>query len=276
MSIRLLSTPSRPYKTYRATSLAQVMSLVRRRLYTDFETIFRGQASTWPLVPSIGRTEPDAEFGNVPSRHGTGWYSTTSTPGVRFLEEQMFQQFQRMAPAYDRELPSNLWELLAVAQHHRLPTRLLDWTSNPYVAMWFVVSSAPLARDRRPGVLWIFVPDEADYASPEELGASPLSICRESPDRPVVFRPRFVNLRIRAQQGLFTVHQFNHRWNSFRPIDLHGSHRQCLTKILVPATCFELIREELDLVGVNAASLFPDLDGLSRSIADALIPWPAQ
>lgn len=274
MAARLIAKTSvaRPYKTYEARSVAEVMSIVRRRADQDFMTVFRGQREDLPLVPSIGRAPIAADFGAIPARRRSAWYADPPTRGVRLLEAVLLDEFEKMAPGHESNLPSDRWEMLAVAQHFGLPTRLLDWTTNPHVALWFVVQRPPPPEQRRPGILWIHVPGSDDFVTESERQRSPLDISRPTPDLPIVYLPRFVTPRIRAQSGVFTIHQFNDRHQAFRPVDRFGDHRECMTKVRVPVECFDWIRYELDLVGVNAGSLLPGLDGLARGIVDTYMP----
>src|SRR2546427_519519 len=75
---------------------------------------FRGQSdATWLLVPKAGRHE-------------------YFLPNDRDLGR--FKSWKDRAVAYLGSLPTDEWECLAIAQHHGLATRLLDWTYNPLVA----------------------------------------------------------------------------------------------------------------------------------------------
>ena len=263
------------FNTVRVKSLAGLMRAVQNYRQEMYVTIFRGQQQDWALVPKVGRVliATDKEVRARMMSRGARWPLGESSFGRAWAERRMFEEFSRMAPAYASALPTDEWELLAIAQHHSLPTRLLDWSYNAYVAAWFAVSLPPASRHTH-GVVWMYVPDEGDFVTLAERKNSPIQFNRKDKARPIVFEPRYVTPRIRAQSGLFTVHQMTGRDQRFLPAEQSGPHRTCMTKIVVPASAFLTMRNELDAVGVNAGSLFPDLDGLSRSLEHSFVEWP--
>jgi hypothetical protein len=101
----------------------------------NFLILFRGQEEDWDLLPKIGRYE----------------YSSN----ILEKEEQIFEEFKRLSyPYLNSNLNSNDWDLLALAQHYRLPTRLLDWTENPLAALWFAFNKEKQNNSDR--VVWCF------------------------------------------------------------------------------------------------------------------------
>ncbi len=217
-------------------SLAGYMKFIESYCDDDL-SLFRGQNSDDDLVPTIGRINLRNEFLKT--------------------EKIMISDFKRKAIPFLSSEPKNEWEWLSIAQHHGLATRLLDWTENPLASLWFCVNRPP--KDNY-GVVWIFNPPENDIIN---------SNSKESPylgRRTQVFKPNHIAKRIISQGGWFTVHKFIPDKNAFIPLNKNRIYIRYLKKIIIPSECFSEIRYNLDRCNVNAASLFPDIDGLLRHI----------
>ena len=207
-----------------AQTWSELLKWARRHEAPRF--VFRGQSHGWPLKPTAGRAKT---------------YST-----VR--EVQLFNEFKRLAsPFVDRSALTTDWDWLFVAQHHGLPTRLLDWTLNPLVAAYFACQ--PNGRSRRPGVLTAVEVNGVGLVDP--IG-SPFEI-----SAPGFVYPTAVAARISSQRGLFSVHpEPSKNWV------LRGKREQ----FEIPVTHKEFILSFLFGVGVDAAMVMADLDGLASNL----------
>ncbi|MDX2307593.1 MAG: FRG domain-containing protein [Hyphomicrobium sp.] len=141
----------------------------------DDRWLFRGvaDADNHQLIPKIGRAKRR--------------YNKT-------VELLLFANFKRRVPQFMPLAGLSDWDLLALAQHHGLPTRLLDWTKNPLVAAFFAVVSEP--QDCNARVYAFRATDLADGTR-----QMPLEV-----DKTLAFVPSAVAPRIIAQRGVFTVH----------------------------------------------------------------------
>ena len=216
---------------------------------------FRGQADgTWPLVPGIGRKR---NFWGQPNKrdrldllkHGR--------------ERALLSRFKRDAyPFFKRVLTD--WEAITVAQHHGMPTRLLDWTSSPLVALYFAAEQEPGSD----GAVFAYRPRKSwnDLISMFH-GQNPTA---EVPPNPLdiqgikVCFPIMISDRLTAQNGGFTVQDptrclMSRGSDDFdeKDIDIAEIHKWKL-----PKGKKRSILDELHRCGVNHRTLVPDLDGL--------------
>jgi hypothetical protein len=173
-------------------------------------------------------------------------------------ERQLLADFRREALPYLDRPVADSWDWLAVAQHHGLPTRLLDWTTNPLVALWFAVCEEP--RDSKHGVVWAFKTSPAQYVKTEE--DDPFNALGTR-----IFRPNHITRRIIVQSGWFTCHKYIPTDNRFIPLNRNKVYKPSIRKLRIDSAYFHRFRRELDRCGINYGSMFPDLEGLCRKIA---------
>jgi hypothetical protein len=170
----------------------------------------------------------------------------------------MFAEFKRTSVALTDLRPSSDWDFLAFAQHHGLPTRLLDWTYSALAALWFAVEKDPVQIDGKgqDAVVWMLKTKVEDFID-DTSRKSPFSngLTR-------IYRPRVVTTRIAAQRGLFTVHHLQPDSENFVQFENHKEFRARFRRIIVEASSFPQIRRHLHGCGVNHSTLFPDLKGL--------------
>jgi hypothetical protein len=196
---------------------------------------------------------------------------------IRRLELALLRNFRKYARA-DATIADSIWDWLALGQHHGLPTRLLDWTYSPLVALHFATEH-PADFDRD-GVVWcvdfvaanrrlparlrrILREEASDTFTVEMLGAfkSLRDFEKLSRDPFLVFlEPPAVDRRILNQLALFSLMS--------DPVqtmdDWVREHEDLCRRVIVPAKLKWEIRDKLDQANVNERVLFPGLDGLSR------------
>jgi len=204
------------------------------RSHDGFGSIFRGQAdATWDLLPKGGRKE---------------FY----LPENRDLGRA--RSWAKKAVAYS-SLPSSELEQLAIAQHHGLATRLLDWSMNPLVACFFACHE----KNNKDGIVYIcempneIVTEEANLNALKESGGV------------FGYLPKSISPRVLAQKGLFTVHCDASRKIEIKESNLKNGNPN-LIKLIIPAKLKHEILVHLDDYGIDESVLFPDLDGLSSHI----------
>lgn len=207
-------------------------SLVNARLLVQNQH-FRGVRKTsFKLLPSIGRFK---------TSHGK--------PINVDAEQLMLKLFKQKAHDFVKDHVNDDLALLSIAQHHGLPTRLLDWTRNPLVALYFAVRD-PLPKSESPehSAVYVYVPDEKVSL---DRSFDPFKI--KSVRR---YIPKYWNPRIVAQMGLFTAHN-NPRipWNS-----------KAITKIEIRHDARKEVKVALHKLGIHAYALFPDMDGIATYI----------
>ena len=178
----------------------------------------------------------------------------------------------------DRQ-PTDSFDWLFLMQHYGVPTRLLDWTESPLVALYFAATEEKYSD--KDGALWLLKPTELNkdasiFGSEEffipsfddvELTNYSIETLEQNPRQklsPIATIATRNNPRIQSQLGVFTIHHQDER-----PIEQIGDTDHVI-KYVVPEGSKPSIREELRLLGYNKFQLFPELSSIGDIIKETL------
>ncbi len=228
-------------------------------------------------TPTLNRFRPSFAFRGLPD---ASFRLDTSLMRLgdeaERIEGHLLRNFKKYALRNIVERDS-FWYWLAVAQHHGLPTRLMDWTFSPYVALHFVTAAIELYD--RDGVIWCIDYKKVHQELPDSLRAvleaegadvftvemlSHINSLREfdnlaSDSFSLLFEPPSIDDRIINQYALFSVVSSPtvglSNWLEKRP-DVYR-------RTVIPRELKWEIRDKLDQANINERVLFPGLDGLS-------------
>lgn len=209
-----------------------------------YVSYYRGHGdASWVLLPSIARLESS----NI---------NKYRFVNLHVLELYMMREFEKHGCSLLSSAPKNELEWLIHAQHHGIPTRLLDWTTNPLKALFFAVENP-----------------NYDHVDGQLFGVSPVLnfvmerfVDTQKYDEIIGFHSSSLNSRVIAQEGCFTIHPLPNKWDSFPYISKESGTVEHLVSYVIPKEHKPALREQLKKLGITHKFMFPDLDGLAKSI----------
>ncbi len=212
-------------------SVADVLEIIDRD--APGEWMFRGHSSCrWELLASVHRLR-DPSY---------------DPAAMQAFEKRLLDEFKRRSRMFLPSPPTREWEWLVVAQHFGLPTRLLDWTENPLVALFFAVRENDGTNDGKL-IAYRHGHPEIDIDTLE----NPFSI-----EQIEVVRPPFLDQRVVAQRSIFTAEP---------PLrDRKDPRGEAVRSWYVSGSSSDLIRSELDKLGISESTMFPGLESLAKDI----------
>lgn len=232
-------------------SVGEVLEVLQGQYQPGTDVVwFRGHGkSEWTLKPSLYRSHFSIQH-----------------------EPILMTRFMQNAIPLLHFRPTSAWEWLFLMRHHGCPTRLLDWTESPLVALYFACENA--SEDGTDGHVWCLMPTvfneqwglagahpgdlpafgvgpHLDDFAPGKVNSTPG--LRRQPAAAIA--PREAG-RMAAQQSVFTIHHL--RTDS---IDIYGDQSH-VWRLIVPADAKQAMRDQLATLGVSRLSIFPDLDSV--------------
>lgn len=209
------------------TSFAEFHEVVKQCLEPSY-WLFRGQEnSSWDLRPKCGR----------------GYFKNRN-------DKEIFESWKQKSYEYSDWHPDENWNWLALAQHHGLATRLLDWSANPLVAVFFACQNESVD-----GVIFAYLGGKRILEKSFKQ-SDPWDVIE-----PFVFHPYLKSRRVANQKGSFTI--------SGNPYICFSTQIRDNEKLLKIKICKHYKRKflfELSLYGIDWSFIYPDLDGLSKHI----------
>jgi hypothetical protein len=219
-------------------------------------------------------------------RHG----SRTGMPVLEALEKDLMMRFkQRSIPFLTRSFTDE-WDWLFFKQHYGIPTRLLDWTENPFIGLYFAVmsaqfkgrikSNAPTLSFSSEAAVWVLDPimwnghalrhqgfDRGVLTPNDEALQSykPLTKFTDMNVHPVALYGAHNSPRIVAQRGVFTI--FGQSTSGMEEAYANDAFPDgSLLKIVLEKTVLPEIRKSILNNGITESVVFPDLEGLAKEI----------
>ena len=258
--------------------------------------IYRGQSnSAWELVPKVYRKD-------VINKYKVGmWETLKDYPGQAIFEYVLLSSFMNYCDSRGLPIPydspdfrryfqfdtitrehgvdSRSWPndhaipLMALAQHHGIPTRLLDWSSNPYVACYFaaisVITDSNYNAEDRIAVFGLSKNGIPEFSINAKMPGEP---------RPLqhVHVPGSTSVNLAAQGGSFIlVYNQGYRGHEFTPnVSLETKitdRSMLLKKVTLPKSLASELLMRCDKFGVSAASIFPGYDGAAKAALEGML-----
>jgi hypothetical protein len=265
----------------RDESIRTIHSFIRavfrlRQKIDDDKLWYRGHSDIcYKLRPSIGRSQS---------------YAGKKLILKRNQEISLLHRFRRRAyPHVERAMTAG--EAIFLARHHGLPTRLLDWTANALVALYFTCIEYAEGDNRKDGKIWAMrrrsqekdldafeIAQQKDEEELFRFFANSAEDIKEDKLKHAIrmVHPFYNSPRILAQDGAFTIHSNprismeDYKGTKFTKDRLDIDGLWCWR---VPGERKTGIVRQLSGLGITHRTVYPDLDGIARSLRETEVLW---
>ena len=251
------------YKTVQVEDLLDLINRFTVSVRPEPSIVWRGQScSQWSLTPSLFRSEPKWK--------GWSWLSK---------EQDLLRYFEKSNRGWVQEhYAQGFIERLTLAQHHRLPTRLLDWTESPLIALFFAcVDVVESPGDEMDGAVWRLrtnaVRFELNDEKQERFKLDDESLAPKIPKNTpeglngdfdtFLFYPQRLHTRQINQLAAYTVHPNPNPKNS-SDFSLILRREESLVRYIIPKEIKQKAFTKLWSLGIRYESIFPDPEGAAK------------
>lgn len=232
-------------------------------------------------------------LGHIYKRSKTVWFRghrvgkwhldpTLSRENKLSRETQLTKRFKQNAFQFLKRVPDEEWEWMFLMQHYGVPTRLLDWTENPLIGLYFATREEQFTAGSRkpPAAMWCLFPQKMNEMAGMILGStddipafgdekelddylpSHVSQTTSSKNPLAIIAPRQFD-RVYAQQGVFTImHREARHIEELHPASGEQNH---LVKITIPRRSVHVIQRELNILRITKLFVFPQLENVAEA-----------
>lgn len=252
-----------PVETIRSLNDVRRILEPRLRCFDKARCLFRGQAdATWNLRPSIARLV-----------HDGGWAVEEAIEAEKLAIGLFVPGAERHLGELERR-PEGLVEQWSVMQHYGVPTRVLDWSADPWVALYFAAET----HAERDGALWLVHPDSVQQVMRRRHGSkrcpnppNPGYYSLPAAPEQLFFGDVLLNSpRKDAQRGMFSwCCRITSDHATVIASALHDSRARgnVLRKLIIPAAMKPEILEALAGIGITRRDVWPDPDSRLAKVA---------
>jgi len=239
---------------------------------------YRGQGTHRTLIPGLYRHLTPVSDGRG-NPVGKDFKSNSSGTSYKYLEFMpMLEVFKRHAIPFVQVRPTDDFEWMFIMQHYGLPTRLLDWSTDPLVALYFACGGSNFHKTNLPeengddeaAEIWIINPTSLNR---ESSGCDGIINLNESewgdyinPEKalfPICVNASHIDARIIAQQGVFTLHG-----KLILPLNSYDSFHPHIFRLYVLKKHINNIKDNLFRLGYDHARMFPGIETLAQKIKE--------
>jgi len=208
--------------------------------YTDIR-LYRGQGEPKDLLPSLFRI------------------LRGKVHVVRETEAKLLKHLKDKIPERTPSRPKDDWDWLSFGQHYRLPTRMLDWSKNPLVALFFAVEGSPISP-----VVYVYHAQKPQIVDSRARRDSPANIAKTR-----IMIPSVHSVRVALQESWHTVHRLHPRKSGGKmviPLADMDWHKGRLRTVRIDSTRAGTICRELASMGIYHATIYGNFEDVCAEV----------